>query len=115
MSTATVPIAITCPDWCIVEADAHAADLWEMGGNCIHRGPDVDVVDTTGYQEPLQSLRLHQAIRLQLTAMTRPDGAESATPVIYIGEREHSIQQALDLAEAIKTMVETYRAAGGTE
>jgi hypothetical protein len=30
MSASTVPLTIVCPDWCTVDPQQHAADLWEQ-------------------------------------------------------------------------------------
>jgi hypothetical protein len=43
-----------------------------------------------------------------------PDGHETESPIVYLtASSEHSVDQALALADAIRSMVEQYRAAGG--
>lgn len=115
MSVTTVPLEIVCPDWCDISPALHAADLWDMGGNCIHLSRDVEVPDPTGYCEPLEDPRFHETVRIFLTSSARPEGRESASPILHIDGREHSIAQALALAEALTAMVATYREAGGVE
>ena len=113
MSTATVPIQITCPDWCERTADEHVADLWNMDGTCIHHSADRQVVDTEGYQEALTAPRFHDPVELFITAQTRPDGVETASPTFHLNGDEMSVQQALALSEAIREVVYTYRVEGG--
>ena len=99
MTTTTVPITIVCPDWCVVPAEVHAADLWNLGGCCDHRSADRSIKDPTGYQEPLGEPKPWEDVRVQLAHLTTPDGRPQAPAILFIGDREHSIEQ----YEAIKT------------
>jgi hypothetical protein len=110
MTTTTVPIQITCPDWCTINADEHVRDLWNSGGNCFHHADDVLVEDTGGYQVALEETRHYPPVSLGLTVTTNPEGRETASPVFRVDEQEHSLEQALAIAEAIHRMVATYRA-----
>lgn len=72
MTTATVPIQITCPDWCTVSKDQHLGELEDWEGRVVHMG-DVwighgnDYVlaglttwpDGTPEERPLSKLHLH--------------------------------------------------------
>lgn len=115
MTTATVPIAVTCPDWCTVSAEHHAADLWNMGGVCIHHSPEVLVHDPTGYQEAGDDApQPFSPVEVSFTTMARPeDGREVATPIFYVLHQEMSLEQALALNDAINRAVESYRSTGG--
>jgi hypothetical protein len=116
VSTATVPIKIVCPDWCTVSPEDHARNLWDMGGDCIHRSMTVGVEDPTGYREALAEPRFHDRIELSLSTSANPEtNRETASAVVYLGDRDHSIAQALALAEAITAQVAAYREAGGIE
>lgn len=115
MTTATVPIQITCPDWCTRTADEHAAELWDMGGNCIHHSPELFAFDTTGYREPMQEPRFYAPVEVRMTTHTNPEGRESASPVVWVNGHEFSPSQAIALAEIIEQTIESYRAQGGAE
>jgi hypothetical protein len=110
MTTTTVPIAIVCPEWSEVDPEEHAANLWEMGGNVIHRSGGVWVDDPTGYCEALEAPRMHERIVVEVTAMTRPDRRATTSPVVYIDDKEHSLEQAVLLSDVLASMVERYRA-----
>ncbi len=112
MTTTTVPITIVCPDWCIVPAEVHAADLWNTGGCCDHRSAERSIKDPTGYQEPLSEPRLYQDVRVQLTALTTPDGRPQASPVLYINDCEHSLEQAEAVFDAARDLITQYRHGG---
>lgn len=109
MTTTTVPIAITCPDWCTVSAEDHVDELWNAGGECNHHAPITEVIDTAGYQEPLEAPVFHNPFSVTFSTRTRPDGTESASPVFYVNDHETSCDQALALADEIKRLVELYR------
>ena len=110
MSTATVSLAIVCPDWCVIPASEHADDLWDMGGNCIHRAVITTVDDAAGYCEPLEEPRYHSPLDVTFTSMTSPEGRETASAVLSLNGHETSIEQAEAFARAILAAVGTYRA-----
>ncbi len=115
MSTATVPLTITCPEWCTRTPEEHVGELWDYGGNCIHHSATMFALDTVGYREPMQEPRFHSPIEVLMTAQSRPEGQESASPVVHLEGRELSPAQALALADVLRETVETYRASGGAE
>ncbi len=123
MTTTTVPITITCPDWCELTAERHAADLWDNGGECFHHMPALVVEDPTGIGAPLEAPQICPPVELRLVTTATPDGREVQPPIVYIDKAggpmairagEHSVDQALALADALRDMVQQYRAAGGT-
>lgn len=114
MTTTTVPISITCPDWCTEPAELHASELWNNGGDCFHHMPERIVTDPVGIERPLHETRLCRPIELRLVTATGTDGHEVESALVYIETAsEHSVPQALALADAIREMVEQYRATGG--
>lgn len=115
MTTTTVALDLTCPDWCTVPAEEHASELWDLGGTCIHWAPWAVVPDPTGHQVPLEAPRLHQPVEIGLSTCTRPDGIEAESPVVRLNGAELSIAQAVTVAERLQCLVAEYRAAGGVE
>lgn len=115
MTTTAVSLEITCPDWCITSPEEHAADLWNMGGTCIHRTADTSIEDHIGHKGGgLEGVHYAAPVLLSLTTETRPDGQEAATPCVTLhGGDELTLSQALAVADQIKAMVAAYRAAGG--
>lgn len=113
MTTSTVPVSITCPVWCIRDAGEHAAELWNMDGDCIHLSADREITDTAGYIEPLAAPVFHPPVSVWITSSASPEGRESASPIVHLDGRELSTQQALALADALRDLVGDYRAAGG--
>jgi hypothetical protein len=114
VTTATVPITITCPAWCQETAEHHAAELWDNGGECFDHMPERMVTDPTGIERPLTEPKMCDPIELRLVTATGPDGHEVEAPIVYIETAsEHTIDQPLALADAIRDMVQQYRAAGG--
>lgn len=109
MTTTTVPFVITCPNWCVRPAPEHAADLWEMGGNCIHYSADLSVADPDGYQEALTEPKFNDPVDVSISTQTDPNGRETASAIVHIDGREYSEAQALALAEAIRTQVQMRR------
>lgn len=101
---------ITCPDWCAEDPKMHADELWDWGGVCIHRSDMVVVEDPVGATpEPLAVPRQCSPIPVWLAAVTTTDGRPQATPVLQIGDREHTFEQAELLAEVIARLVDEYR------
>jgi hypothetical protein len=96
VTTTRTSVRITCPPWCTVDPQDHAENLWNSGGNCCHHAPDVSVEDAEG----------RPPVCVTFSTCTSPEGREVAAPVIYINDREHSIEQALALAEAITRAVD---------
>ena len=113
MSTATVPIQITCPDWCSRPVAEHAESLWDYEGNCIHYSADRVVNDPVGYEEPLKAPVFHSPITVYMTSQSNLEGRETASPVVHLEGHELSVAQALALSEAIREVVYTYRVEGG--
>ena len=112
MTTTAVPIVITCPDWCTVSAEDHANDLWNMGGVCIHRPAEVEVGDTPVARGPLGELRPYSPVTVSFVTTTNPDGLEVEAPEFAIEGHDYSLEQFLALAEAIHSVVATYRNSG---
>jgi hypothetical protein len=115
MTATLVPLEIVCPAWCSVVPEEHVRGLWDNAGNCLHLSADVPVEDPTGFQEPLEAPRFNPPVRLTISSCTSPENRESASPVLFLDDREHTIGQALAVADAIRELVEVYRAAGGVE
>lgn len=109
MTTTTVPIEITCPDWCDRPATEHAEQLWDWDGTCIHYSADAIVRDTEGFHGALEQPQFHPPIELYMTAQTNPEGREVCPPVLHLGGIEMSVSQALALADEIRRQVELYR------
>lgn len=107
--TAKVPIDITCPTWCVETAEHHAENLWNLAGCCDHRATKVAIDDPTGYSEPLQEPRLLPPVDLWLSLLTTPDGRPQATPILFIDDVEHSLEQAEAVANAILELVSACR------
>lgn len=84
-------------------------------GHCIHHIEPVFVEDTTGYRQSAEEPRYGPRVDVFLTSETRPDGREASSPMVYVDGREMTVSQALALAETIKSVVRTYRNAGGRE
>lgn len=113
--TSVQTVEITCPAWCEVPANEHVHDLWNMDGNCIHHSLAVYIADQAGLSAPLEPLVLGDRVELNMTAQTSPDGRETAPPVVHLyGAQQMSVSQALELADAIKSLVQNYRTAGGS-
>jgi hypothetical protein len=111
--TSVQTVEIVCPPWCRIAPEEHARELWNNEGNGLHLSDDVLIEDPSGYQEPLAEPRFHSPVRLALYSHTRPDNVESASPTLYIDDREYSVDQALAVAGAVRDMVDAYRSAGG--
>jgi hypothetical protein len=111
VTAATVPITITCPDWCIDTAEKHAAELWDAGGECHHSSNVVTVADPAGYCRPLNEPQFCSPIDVLLGTSARPeDGRETASPLMWLDGREHTIEQMEALVAAIEALVRSYRA-----
>jgi hypothetical protein len=94
-------------------AEYHAAELFNSGGECFHH-VEVVVSDPTGIQRPLTEPRMCSPIELSLTTTTAPDGHEVEAPHFHLdADGEHSLDQMVALADAIREMVQQYRTAGG--
>jgi hypothetical protein len=115
MSTTTVALDLTCPDWCTVPAEEHASELWDLGGTCIHWSDRTNVADPTGHRSPLQAPQPHEPLEVSLTTCTSPDGREVESPMMHLDGNELSIAQAVAVAERLQSLVAEYRAAGGVE
>lgn len=115
MTTAAVPITITCPEWCTETPEHHASELWNLGGTCIHAAEGYAVEDLTGYREALEEPRYGRPVAVWFSTETDPDGRETTSPVFFIDGRELTVSQALAVAETIETLVGQYRASGGIE
>lgn len=113
MTTAAVPIQITCPNWFTRTAGEHVDDLWNMDGDCIHFSGERMAVDAEGYCEALRAPVFHPRVDVWMTSMTSPDGRETASPIVHLCGQELSVQQALAFSELIREVVYTYRVAGG--
>jgi hypothetical protein len=111
-ATTEVSITITCPNWCTVTAEDHAADLWDMGGVCIHRAAEVEVVDTPVVRGPMGEMRPYEPVTVTFVTTTNPEGREVEAPEFDINGHDYSLEQILSLAEAIQGAVTTYRAEG---
>jgi hypothetical protein len=114
MTTTAVPIVITCPDWCTVSAEEHAADLWNMGGVCIHHSPEVEVADTPVARGPLGEMRPYSPVTVRFVTTTNPKGREVEAPEFAIEGHEYSLEQLLALADTIQATVALYRSAGAS-
>jgi hypothetical protein len=115
MTTTETTLTIVCPSWCTIDAQEHASDLWNSGGDCIHQAPVISVADV-GRGPGIGSLdepKPGRPVEIYWTSQTAPQGRESAAPMFWIDDREYSVEQALALRDAIMQAVETYRAAGG--
>jgi hypothetical protein len=66
-----------------------------------------DRVSTLSDPKPGRPVEVHW------TSQSAPNGTESASPMFWIDDREYSVDQALDLCEAVANAVATYRCAGG--
>lgn len=113
MSTATVPLAITCPDWCDISPAKHAEDLWNWEGHCIHSSSDFAIRDEAGWTTYGEPTRFHPAQTISLSSVASPDGRETESPMLHLAGNELSVQQALALADAIRELVQQYRSTGG--
>lgn len=111
MSTAaTAELAITCPDWCTVTAEDHVADLWNMGGECLHYGPETIVRDTSGIQRPLEAPIMCADVTVHCVTSTNPEGRATASPIIYVNGAELTTLQAAALADVLRSAVATCQA-----
>lgn len=114
MTTATVPIQITCPEWCEVPAEEHVRDLWNMDGDCIHHMPCAYVTDLVGLNASLEPPLSGDRVELNITTQTSPEGRESAPPIVHLhGGQQLSVSQALALSDALRDLVNLYRSTGG--
>lgn len=114
MRTKSVPIAITCPEWCSRTAEEHAADLWNFEGRCIHLSENLDVADPVGWSSYGEPTRYHSMVNLYITSSAWPDGRECESATVFLDGHEMSMEQALLLSDELRRQVEAYRAAGGT-
>jgi hypothetical protein len=115
MTAVEATLTIVCPDWCTIDAQEHATELWDHGGVCRHRSADTIATDLSngpghGYGD---DSRPGVPVAVWMWMTTDPEGREVASPAFCADEREYSIEQALALRDAITQAVETYRAAGG--
>ena len=111
--TASVTLEITCPVWCEVSADEHAARLWENEGRCVHR-THVTVVDPAGKRRWEDPPRFCSSIDLSLAMTTNPVGREVESADVLINGHESNIEQLLLVAAAIADLATLYRETPGT-
>jgi hypothetical protein len=111
--TATVPLQITCPAWCEITAEQHAARLWANDGRCVHQATAI-VTDPTGKRTWAQPPRCCAPIELILHVTTNPAGREVESPDMLIDGKESTIEQLEDLATAITHLATLHRRTPGT-
>lgn len=111
MTTTTVPIQITCPDWCSISPEEHAAELWNCGGVCDHRSTPRVTDDTAGsLSEPCAERRFNSALEVLMIASTAPDGRPQSTPTLEIDGGDATFQQGVEFAVSIWQQVLAYYA-----
>lgn len=111
--TATVPLEITCPAWCEISAEQHAARLWANEGRCVHQASAI-VADPAGKRTTDQPPRYCAPIELTLYMTTNPSGREVEPPDALIDGKESTIEQLDDLATAITNLATLHRQTPGT-
>ena len=111
--TASVAIEITCPTWCEISADEHAARLWENEGRCVHQ-THVVTRDPAGKRIWEQPPRFCPPIELTLVTTTTPVGREVESADVLINGHEANIEQLLLLATAIADLAALYRETAAT-
>ena len=106
--TATVSIEITCPAWCEISADEHAARLWQNEGRCVHRTL-VTVKDPAGKRGWEDAPRYCTPIELTLLMTTNPAGREVESADVLVNGLESNLEQLLRLSGAISNLATLYR------
>lgn len=105
MRTLNVSVEISCPDWCEESAQYHADELWQQGGDCLHRA-ELIARDTTGYAEALMEPRYYEPIDIALYVPTNPEGQLRATSTIIMDGRDMTLSQAGELRDALSSLLE---------
>ncbi|MDP9822787.1 DUF6907 domain-containing protein [Nocardioides massiliensis] len=85
MTTTTVSLDLTCPDWCTISAEDHVSALWDTEANLIHHSADQPV----------------GAFDVSWTTVTRPDGRPSEAPTVFLDGQDITPAQARELAAAL--------------
>ena len=107
-------VVVTCPSWCEVSAQDHAAALWANEGRCVHE-VSVTVPDPNGKITADGTPRFCSPIELSLRMTTNPAGREVESPDVMINGQESNIQQQDLLALKISELVRLYRGSAGRQ
>ena len=105
-------VVVTCPSWCEVSAQDHAAALWANEGRCVHQ-VSVAVPDPNGQAAPDSPPQFCSPIELTLQMTTNPAGLEVESPDVMINGQESNIEQQELLALKISELVRLYRGSVG--
>jgi hypothetical protein len=110
--TGSALVEITCPTWCGVSADEHAARLRENEGRCVHQTL-VTVADPKGKRAWDEPPKYCTPIELVLLVTTDPAGREVESADVLINGLESNLEQLVMPANAIVGLGEIYRATPG--
>jgi hypothetical protein len=110
--TGSATVEITCPKWCGISADEHAARRWDNEGRCVHQAVVV-VDDSDGSPVGEEAQRFGEPIELVLLVTTDPAGRVVEAADVLINGQESSLEQLGRLAIAIVGLGEMYRATPG--
>ena len=105
---------VSCPSWCEVTAQEHAAALWANEGRCVHE-VSLTVPDPTGRITPDGPTRFCPPIELTLRMTTNPAGREVESAEVTINGQESNIEQQDLLALKISELVRLYRGSAGRQ
>jgi hypothetical protein len=107
-------VVVTCPSWCEVGAQDHAAALWANEGRCVHE-VSVTVPDPIGKITPDGPPRFCSPIELTLRMTTNPAGREVESPDVMINGQASNIEQQDLLALKISELVRLYSGSAGRQ
>ena len=102
-------VEITCPTWCELSAEEHAARLWDNEGRCIHQTV-VTVADPSSMQRQEEAARCCEPIELVLLVTTDPAGRVVESADVLLNGQESNLEQLAMLATAIVDLGKMYRA-----
>ena len=105
-------VVVTCPSWCEVTAQDHAAGLWANEGRCVHE-VSVTVPDPRGEHVHEDPPRFCDPIELTLRMTTNLAGREVESADVMINGQESNVEQQELLALKISELVRLYRGSSG--
>lgn len=105
--TVAVTVNITCPAWCEISAEDHAAALWDNEGRCVHQ-LSTQIRDPVGKRVWDEDPRFCAPFELRLDLTTNPAGHQVESPDIFLNDHLSNLDQLVRLGDAIKSMAAIY-------